>query len=100
MSIRRQGRAESTAAPEGPWWHGGWKQTKWSMTCKANSTYPLLFHVSLVSDQHAVHIAAGVLLNVAQPLGDVLERSLVRDVVNEQDAHGVSVVRWTHQKRL
>jgi len=53
----------------------------------------LVDHVALVANQDLVHVVGGVLLNVPDPVSNVLERLLVRDVVYEQDAHGTAVVR-------
>ncbi|RMZ97236.1 hypothetical protein BpHYR1_038514 [Brachionus plicatilis] len=50
-------------------------------------------HVALVSDEHSLYIGGRVLLDVADPVSDRVERFFGRDVVDEQDAHGAPVVR-------
>jgi len=48
---------------------------------------------AFVARQHLDHIRRGVLLDVAQPIGQVVVALQVGHVVHEQDAHGTSVVR-------
>ena len=43
-------------------------------------------HVALVAHKHQVDALCGLLLNVADPILHVLERLLVRHVIDEQDA--------------
>ncbi len=45
-----------------------------------------IVHVAFVADDDAIHVGRRVLLDVADPVLDVLEGLLVRDVVDEQDA--------------
>ena len=49
-------------------------------------------HVALVAKDHLLHVGAGVLLNVPDPVLDVVEALLVGDVVDEHDAHRPAVV--------
>ena len=49
-------------------------------------------HVALVPEDHLLHISAGVLLDVPDPVLDVVKALLVGDVVDEHDAHGAAVV--------
>lgn len=53
----------------------------------------LLLHVALVAQDHLLHILIGVLVNIPQPFDDILEALLVRNVVDQHNAHGSSVVR-------
>mmetsp|Transcript_8145 Transcript_8145/g.24159 ORF Transcript_8145/g.24159 Transcript_8145/m.24159 type:complete len:333 (+) Transcript_8145:266-1264(+) len=48
--------------------------------------------VRLVAEEHFVDRVGGVLLDGPHPRGDVGERVLVGDVVDEEDAHGAAVV--------
>ena len=48
--------------------------------------------VALVADQQLVDALARVAVNLLQPLLDVVERHLVRDVVHDDDAVGAAVV--------
>jgi len=60
----------------------------------ASSLHNLLRqHIALVADQNLVDVVRCVLLNVADPVANVLEALLVGHVVDEQDAHGAAVVR-------
>jgi len=52
----------------------------------------LVHHVALVADQDLVDVVSGVLLDVSDPVPDVLERLLVSDVVHQQDPHGAPVI--------
>ena len=53
---------------------------------------PPVLHVALVAEDHPLHVLVGVLVDVAQPLGDVVEALGVGDVVHQHDAHGAAVV--------
>ncbi len=44
------------------------------------------------SADHLVDIVGCMLLNVAHPVPDVVEGGLVRHIINQEDAHGSSVV--------
>lgn len=52
----------------------------------------LVLHVTLVPQQHPLHVLAGVLIDVSQPFCDVLKAFAVGDVVDQQNTHGPSVV--------
>lgn len=49
-------------------------------------------HVALVPEDHLLHISTGVLLDVPDPVLDVVETLLVGDVIHQHDAHGAPVV--------
>jgi len=49
-------------------------------------------HVALVAEDHLLHVGAGVLLNVPDPVLDIVKGLLVGDVVHQHNAHGSSVV--------
>ena len=51
-----------------------------------------VIHVTLVAQDHLLHVRAGVLLDVPDPVLDVVETLLVGDVVHQHDAHGAAVV--------
>ena len=51
-----------------------------------------VIHVTLISKNHLLHIRTGMLLNIPDPVLDVIEAFLVGDVVDKHDAHGPSVV--------
>ena len=53
--------------------------------------HPLVLHVALVTQDHPLHVLVGVLINVPQPLGDVVEALGVGDVVDQHDAWGGNV---------
>ena len=53
----------------------------------------LVFEIALVPQEKLIYCARRVLLDVPEPVGDVLEGVLLGDVEHEQDAHGVPVVR-------
>ena len=53
---------------------------------------PAVVHVALVAQDHLLHVRGGVLLDVPDPVLDVVEALLVGDVVDEHDAHGAAVV--------
>ena len=57
-------------------------------TCHLSS----VVHVALVPEDHLLHIGAGVLLDVSDPVLDVIETLLVGDVIHQHDAHGAPVV--------
>ncbi|GMR52777.1 hypothetical protein PMAYCL1PPCAC_22972, partial [Pristionchus mayeri] len=46
---------------------------------------PSIRHVALVAYQHLHYVLGGVLIDVPQPSGDVLEALDVRDIVNQHD---------------
>ena len=52
----------------------------------------LVFEIALVPQEKLIYCARGVLLDVPEPVGDILEGVFLRDVEDEQDAHGVPVV--------
>ena len=58
---------------------------------KLNHLSPVI-HVTLISQNHLLHIRARMLLNVPDPVLDVVEALLVGDVVDEHDAHRATVV--------
>jgi hypothetical protein len=49
-------------------------------------------HVALVAEDHLLHVRARVLLNVPDPVLDVVKALLVGDIIDEHDAHGAAVV--------
>ena len=51
-----------------------------------------VIHVTLVSQNHFLHISTGMFLNISDPVLDVIETLLVGDVVHQHDAHGAPVV--------
>lgn len=53
----------------------------------------LVNQVGLVSNQKLVDILAGITVDFLQPLLDVVEGLLVRDIVDDDDAVGSTVVR-------
>jgi len=54
---------------------------------------PLIVPIRLVSDQDLVYSFRSVLFDVGVPCANIVKRSLVGDVVDEQDSHGAPVVR-------
>ncbi len=52
-----------------------------------------VFEVALVTQKKLIYCARRVLLDVPEPVSDVLERVLLRDVEDQQDAHRVPVMR-------
>ena len=54
--------------------------------------HPLVLHVALVPQDHPLHVLVGVLVNVPEPLGDVVEALGVGDVVHQHDPHGTAIV--------
>lgn len=52
----------------------------------------LLFPVTLVADQDLVYAFGCVLLDIGEPCSDIAETLLVGNVIDEQNAHGASVV--------
>merc|ERR1719245_1637304 len=60
--------------------------------CSPRSLETCLLYVTLVAKDHLLHISAGVLLDVPDPVLDVVEALLVGDVVLQHDPHGSSVV--------
>jgi len=53
----------------------------------------LVFHVTLVSQDHFLYVLIGMLLDVPKPLGNVVKRFRVCYIVNQHDPHCTSVVR-------
>ena len=51
-----------------------------------------IVHVALVAQDHLLYVRARVLLDVPDPVLDVVEALLVGDVVDEHDTHGSAVV--------
>jgi len=51
-----------------------------------------IVHITLVAQDHLLHISTGVLLNVPDPVLDVIETLLVGDIVDQHDPHGAPVV--------
>lgn len=49
-------------------------------------------HIALISDQDFVDIVCCMLLDVPDPIADVLERVLVNDVIHQQNSHCPTVV--------
>ena len=49
-------------------------------------------HVTLVAQDHFLNICRGVLLNVPDPVLDVVKALLVGDVIHEHDPHGPAIV--------
>ena len=58
---------------------------------KFNHLSPVI-HVALISQNHLLHVCARVLLDIPDPVLDVVEALLVGDVVDEHDAHRPAVV--------
>ena len=54
--------------------------------------HPLVLHVALVTQDHPLHVLIGVLVNVPEPLGDVVEALSVGDVVHQHDPHGTTII--------
>jgi hypothetical protein len=52
----------------------------------------LLQHVALVAHEDLVDALGRMLLNITNPVSDVIEASVVRHVVGQEDAHGAAVV--------
>ena len=50
-------------------------------------------HVALVRDQYLLHVGQRVLVNLLEPVLDVVERRLLCAVVDQEDAHRALVVR-------
>ena len=51
-----------------------------------------VIHVTLVAQDHLLHVRAGMLLDVPDPVLDVVETLLVGNIVDKHDAHGPAVV--------
>ena len=49
-------------------------------------------HVTLVAQDHLLYVSAGVLLDVSDPVLDVVKTLLVGNIVDQHDAHGPAVV--------
>ena len=58
---------------------------------KFNHLSPVI-HVALISQNHLLHVCARVLLDIPDPVLDVVEALLVGDVVDEHDAHRPAIV--------
>ena len=56
------------------------------------SHLPPLIHVTLVAQNHFLHVLRCVFLDVPDPVLDVVETLLVGDVIHQHDAHGAPVV--------
>jgi len=54
--------------------------------------YSLILHVTLVAEDHPFHVLIGVLVNVPQPLSDIIKGLGVGNVVDQHDTHGTTVV--------
>ena len=54
--------------------------------------HPLVLHVALVTQDHPLHVLVGVLINVPQPLGDVVKALGVGDIIHQHDPHGPAVI--------
>ncbi len=54
--------------------------------------YTLVVHIAFISDNHFDNVLLGVFVDVAQPLGYVVERTTVCYVVDEHDAHRATIV--------
>ena len=54
--------------------------------------HPLVLHVALVPQDHPLHVLVGVLVNVPQPLGDVVKALCVGDVVHQHDPHSSAII--------
>ena len=53
----------------------------------------LVRHIALITDEDAVDALTRMLLNVPDPISDIVERALIGDVVHQQNAHGAAVIR-------
>ena len=51
-----------------------------------------IVHVALVSKNHFFYVSTRMLLNVPDPVFDVIETLLVGDIINQHDSHGPPVV--------
>jgi len=51
-----------------------------------------IIHITLIAQNHLLHISTGMFLDVPDPVLDVIETLLVGDVVDEHDPHGPPVV--------
>ena len=60
--------------------------------CLVKLDLPLAVHVALVSDEQLVDVLARVLVDLIQPLLDIVEALAVRDVVHDDDAVRAAVV--------
>lgn len=49
-------------------------------------------HITLVADQNLVNTITGMLFNVSDPIPDIVEGSFIGHVIDQQDAHGTSIV--------
>lgn len=69
---------------------------KWEMKDNLGAPFPpylsFLVHVAFVSQDHFLDVGRGMLLYVSYPVLYVVERFVAGDVVDEEDAHGASVV--------
>lgn len=52
-----------------------------------------IFEIALVPQEKLIYCAGRVLLDVPEPISNVLERVFFGDIEHQQDAHGVPVVR-------
>ena len=53
----------------------------------------LVLEITLVTEEKLIYCARRVLLDVSEPVGDVLERVFFCDVKHEQYAHSIPVMR-------
>ena len=49
-------------------------------------------HIAFVAEDHLLHVGAGVLLDIPDPVLDVVETLLVGNIVDQHDAHGPTVI--------
>mmetsp|Transcript_55868 Transcript_55868/g.120833 ORF Transcript_55868/g.120833 Transcript_55868/m.120833 type:complete len:207 (+) Transcript_55868:91-711(+) len=54
----------------------------------------LVFEVGLVADEDSLHRCVAVLVKLRDPILDMVEAVLIRDVVRDHYAHRCPVVRW------
>ena len=63
------------------------KQLKFSI-----SNLSSIVHVALVPKNHLLHICTCMLLNIPDPVLDVVKTLLIGDVIDQHDPHGPPVV--------
>ena len=54
----------------------------------------LVIPIALCSENHHLHVLAGVLVNFLYPALDFVEASLVGDVVDDQEPHDPAIVTF------
>jgi len=60
---------------------------------KDEQKYPFAFiHVGFVAYQNFIHIVGSMLLNIPNPISYIVERRLVSNIIDEQNAHCSPVV--------